>query len=115
MAQLLSATGHGDDEPWVPVGAGVHTGRAYVGAVGSEGLVTDVTALGDSVNTTARLASAAGAGEILVTPAAAEAAGLQADGVELRSITLKGKSEPVQAYALKTGDRIMERLQGLRT
>lgn len=115
-ANLLSATGHGDgDGPWVPVGAGVHTGMAYVGAVGSEGKVTDVTALGDAVNTTARLASAAEAGEILVTAAAAEAAGLQADGVELRSLTLKGKAEPVNVYSLRTGDRIMERLQGQRS
>jgi adenylate cyclase len=111
-AHLLSATGHGNgDEPWVPVGAGVHTGMAYVGAVGSEGLVTDVTALGDSVNTTARLASSAGAGEILVTPAAAEAAGLRSNGIELRSLSLKGKSNTVQAYALRTDDQILERLK----
>lgn len=44
--------------------------------------------------------SASGAGEILVTAAAAEAAGLRADDVELRSLTLKGKSGPVQAYSL---------------
>lgn len=36
-AHLLSATGHGEGGgPWVPVGAGVHTRMAYVGAVGSE-------------------------------------------------------------------------------
>ena len=58
----------------------------------------------------ARLASAAGAGEILVTAAAAEAAGLRADGVERRSLTLKGKSEPVQAYSLSVGDQIGARL-----
>ena len=35
---LLRATGHGTAEgPWVQLGAGVHTGRAFVGIVGSKG------------------------------------------------------------------------------
>src|SRR5690606_6627366 len=54
---LLEETGHGPaDGPWIPVGAAVHTGVAFVGSVG-EGGITDFTALGDAVNTTARLAS----------------------------------------------------------
>ena len=36
---ILQATGHGGSEgPWVPVGVGIHTGDAYVGAVGEPGL-----------------------------------------------------------------------------
>lgn len=32
---LLGATGHGDPgRPWAPIGAGVHTGRVWFGAVG---------------------------------------------------------------------------------
>ena len=70
---LLRATGHTDAKgPWLPLGAGVHTGPAWVGAVGN-GPRTDLTALGDTVNTTARLASVAGAGEILVSATAAAA------------------------------------------
>ena len=42
---------------WAPLGVGVHTGTACVGTVGDT--VTDFTALGDTVNVTARLASAA--------------------------------------------------------
>ncbi|HYY34166.1 MAG TPA: adenylate/guanylate cyclase domain-containing protein, partial [Gaiellaceae bacterium] len=49
----------------VPVGAGVHTGVAYVGAVGSDSTVADFTALGEAVNVTARLASLAAAGDLL--------------------------------------------------
>ena len=66
-----------------------HTGRVWFGAVG-EGGHTELTALGDAVNTTARLASVAGAGEILVTADAAAAAGLD-PGLERTPLELKGK------------------------
>jgi adenylate cyclase len=96
---LLRATGHTDPAgPWVPLGAGVHTGMAWVGAVGA-GTHTTMTALGDAVNTTARLASAAGAGEILVTTDAATAAGLDSS-LEPKRLDLKGKQEPVQVVRL---------------
>jgi adenylate cyclase len=97
--ELLRATGHADHGgPWVPLGAGVHTGMAWVGAVGA-GTHTTMTALGDAVNTTARLASAAGAGEILVTTDAATAAGLDSS-LERKLLDLKGKQEPVQVVRL---------------
>jgi adenylate cyclase len=93
--ELLRATGHADPEgPWLPTGIGVHTGVAFVGAVGSEG-VTDVTALGDAVNTAARLASMAKPGEILTSEAACSAAGLAVDNMEQQQLQLKGRSEPV--------------------
>jgi adenylate cyclase len=96
---LLEATGHAHpDGPWLSVGAGVHTGTAWVGAVG-EGVHTTMTALGDAVNTAARLASAAGPGEILVTTAAARAAGLDED-LERRPLELKGKQEVVDVVSL---------------
>ena len=98
--ELLGRTGHGmDAPPWLPVGVGVNTGLAYVGAVG-EGPDTELTAMGDTVNTTARLASAAGAGEILVTGTAAANAGLVGFDVERRTLALKGKSEPVEVQVL---------------
>ncbi len=96
---LLGRIGHGTDTPWLPVGVGVNTGLAYVGAVG-EGPDTELTAMGDTVNTTARLASAAEAGEILVTETAATNAGLLALEVERRTLSLKGKSAPLEVYVL---------------
>jgi adenylate cyclase len=96
---LLEATGHTDrGGPWVPLGAGVHTGLAWVGAVGAV-THTTLTALGDAVNTTARLASAAAAGEILVTSDAATAAALDST-LERRPLELKGKQEITQVVAL---------------
>ena len=96
---LIHATGNDDGEPWVPLGIGVHTGVAYVGRVG-EGDACDFTAVGDAVNTTARLASAAGAGEVLVSKAAADASMLDDTGLESRTLTLRGKDEMIDALVL---------------
>jgi adenylate cyclase len=94
--EVMQAVGHSDPGgPWLPLGAGVHTGRAFVGAVGSRDGTTDITVLGDAANTAARLSSSAGPGEILISQAAYEAAGLPLEGSEPRLLNLKGKSKPV--------------------
>ncbi len=96
---LLRATGYGSSAgPWVPIGVGVNTGIAYVGSIGEEN-DTELTAMGDIVNVTARRSSVAGAGAILVTAAGAAAAGLDS-GLERRLLDLKGKSEPVEVVVL---------------
>lgn len=97
--RLLLATGHADPGgPWVPLGAGVHTGRAWFGAVG-EGSRTELTAVGDAVNIAARLASVAAAGEILVTTDAATAAGLD-PALERKHLELKGKQLVTEVVTL---------------
>ena len=91
--ELLIKTGHQDPNgPWAPVGIGVHTGVAFVGAVGTSDGVVDITALGDAVNVTARLASQAKAGEILLSEETILAAKLDSAHLEKRSLDLKGKS-----------------------
>jgi adenylate cyclase len=96
---LLAATRDDGTGGAVPVGAGVHTGVAFVGTVG-EGDHVELTAMGDPVNVTARLASAAGAGEVLVTLAAAQSAGISTAGLEHRDLALKGKSEVTEVVVL---------------
>ena len=99
---LLRLTGHRETKgPWLPVGIGVHTGQAYVGVVGDENSPMDFTALGDNVNITARLASEAGPGEILISEDACSAAALNLQGLEHRRLELKGKSEPIGVYVLR--------------
>jgi len=83
----------------LPVGAGVNSGLAYVGAVGDD-LAVDFTAMGDPVNVAARLAAAAGAGEVLVSEASVEFAKLETAALEHRSLDLKGKSEKVDVVVL---------------
>jgi adenylate cyclase len=62
-----------------------------------EGDACDFTAVGDAVNTAARLASSAGAGEILVSGAAARPASLDGTGLEARTLDLRGRDESVDA------------------
>jgi adenylate cyclase len=101
--ELLLATGHGDDQgPWLPIGIGVHTGVAFVGTVGgAEGTVSDITALGDNVNVTARLASVAAPGEALISEVTYAAGGIDLGVLESRQLELKGKSEPIAARVLQ--------------
>jgi adenylate cyclase len=97
--ELLRATGHGSrNGPWVALGAGVHTASVWYGTVG-HGSHREVTAVGDAMNVTARLASAAAAGEILVTTAAASAAGLD-PALERRELQLKGRTAPIDVVGL---------------
>ncbi len=97
--EILRQTGHTESEgPWAPVGVGVHTGVAYIGAVGSSGGMVDITALGDAVNVAARLASMAKAGEILLSGETVQAAALDPGRMEQRMLALKGKSQPFEAY-----------------
>ena len=96
---MLKATGHADATgPWAPLGIGIHTGPAYVGSIGDT--VTDFTALGDTVNVTARLASAAAGGEILVSAETSTLAGLQPD-LETRRLTLRGRQQPLDVRVLR--------------
>ncbi len=96
----LRATGHDRaDGPWVPVGAGVHCGRAWFGVVG-EGTHVELTAVGDTVNVAVRLAAAAGAGEVLVSADAAAASDLD-PSLPRQALDLKGKSESTEVISVR--------------
>jgi adenylate cyclase len=97
---LLEQTGNDGPEPWIPVGAGVHTGTSFVGSVG-EGDARDFTALGDTVNTAARLTGLAGTGEILISTEAATAGGLETTGLERRTLELRGREQSVDAWVAR--------------
>jgi adenylate cyclase len=99
---LIRAAGRPDatESGAIPVGAAVHTGIAYVGTTGPEGAVTDFTALGDAVNTAARVASAAIPGELLVTMDAAVAAQLERSNLPERQLNLRGRSEGITVLSL---------------
>ena len=98
---LLRATGHADPQgPWLPVGVGVHAGKAFVGSIGVEGGNYQFTALGEAMNFGARLVSAAGRGEMVMSAAVAQG---KPDGLaaEYRRLELKGYPEPVDAHVVR--------------
>ena len=100
---LLRATGHGDPGgPWVPVGAGVHAGRAWFGVVG-DGSHIELTAVGDAVNVAARLASLAEAGEVLVSTDAAAGSDLDLATLQRRSLELRGKEHATDVVSVRIG------------
>jgi adenylate cyclase len=83
------------------IGIGIHHGDAIVGALGPPGSQI-VTAIGDTVNTTARLESLTKDYDcaLVLSQAAAQAAGLNLAGQELCQVSVKGRVEPVTFYAL---------------
>jgi adenylate cyclase len=96
---LLRAVGYGSGEkPFVEMGIGLDFGEAFVGNIGQRALY-DFTAVGDVVNTAARLQGQAAGGEILVSERVAS--GLPEQVGTRVELELKGKSQPEMAYRVK--------------
>lgn len=97
--EMLRGVGFGSgEEPWLPLGVGLAYGVASVGNVGS-GEVKDFTAIGDVVNTAARLQACAQAGQLVMSEAVYDVAGERWPDATAFEVAVKGKTEPVRAYA----------------
>lgn len=86
----------------VSFGVGIHTGEVVLGAVGLPER-SDFTAVGDTVNTAARLEAECRHFEVDSILTAETAARLVRAGVQVRplgEVYLRGKAEPVRAFAL---------------
>src|SRR5437763_638729 len=86
-------------DPVLPVGIGLNFGVARVGNVGG-GSVKDFTAVGDVVNTAARLQAHAHPGEIVMSAAVYERVKDHHPDATPATLSLKGKSTSVHAYRL---------------
>jgi len=84
------------------IGIGIHLGVAIVGAMGPPRSQI-ITALGDTVNTCARLESLTKEYDcvLVVSRPAAEAAALDVEGCVLHEAAVKGRVEPVEFYTLQ--------------
>ena len=98
--ELLRGVGAGTgEEQWLSLGIGIDYGLASVGNVGS-GEVKDFTAIGDVVNTAARLQARAEPGQVVMSERAR--ASMQQplpDGTAVE-FHVKGKAEPVAAWVV---------------
>jgi adenylate cyclase len=91
-------------ESRLPVGIGVHAGPAYVGKFGRSD-VHDFTALGDTVNTAARLQAEAKAGEIALSDDLYSAFAGRFPDATRRVVQLKGKVEPTTMWVQREAAR----------
>ncbi len=100
---LLRSVGYGRAEgPWIPLGIGIDVGISFVGNVGQEDYF-DFTALGEPVNTAARIRAAAQPGELLVSEAAyASVADLHPDSPQ-RTLEIKGRQERLRVRSIPIG------------
>ncbi len=81
----------------VAFGIGINCGNAVVGNIGSD-FRMDYTAIGDTVNTAARLESRAAAGEILISKDVHDALEGRIMTEEVGQMELKGKTKAVTVY-----------------
>ena len=99
-ADIMRGVGYRSDrEPWLPVGIGINYGEAYVGKVGT-GEVNDFTALGDTVNTAARLQSHAKAGEVVVSESVYSHIALMYPGVSRQDVDMRGKKDSFGVHVI---------------
>lgn len=87
------------DSQRLQVNFGIHTGRAVVGNVGSEDLM-DFTAVGDTVNVSARLQSMAESGVILVSELVYEATADFVFGRSQGPVQVRGRKTSISAYQI---------------
>jgi adenylate cyclase len=81
--------------PPAAVGIGINTGMAIVGYIGSEHRL-DYTAIGDTINTAARLESIAQPGQIVISESTLQALDESFHLKPLETVKLKGKSESLR-------------------
>ena len=93
----------GDLREPLRIGIGIHFSEAIVGAMGPPRSQI-ITAIGDTINTCARLESLTKDYDcvVILSRQAAEAAGLKLEGQELHQAPVKGRTDPVEFYALQT-------------
>ena len=83
----------------VSFGIGVNCGDAVVGNIGCE-FRMDYTAIGDTVNTAARLESRAKPGQILISEKLYKALEDRIEAEEVGEMELKGKSNKIMVYSV---------------
>jgi adenylate cyclase len=100
MMQVLSEfnrvrVSEGQNE--IKIGIGINTGMVVTGAIGSSRAL-QYTAIGDAMNTTARLCGVAQPGQIILSEATYKKVQGQIAAVPLAAVRLKGKADELRIY-----------------
>jgi adenylate cyclase len=110
MLQVLSEfnrvrVSEGQNE--IKIGIGINTGMVVTGAIGSSRAL-QYTAIGDAMNTTARLCSVAQSGQIILSEATFKKVQGHIAAVPLPPVRLKGKADELRIYnAVGVRDRAL--------
>ncbi len=100
QAELKKANG-GGNVLLGAVGISIDTGEVVAGNIGTQEKM-EYTVIGDSVNSASRLNGLAGPGEVIISQAVFQAMGVLVDAEPLGPRQIKGVSEAVISYRLKS-------------
>lgn len=96
---------HGMD---IGLGIGINVGEVVAGNIGSPAYM-NYTIIGDTVNVASRLGQRARAGEMLFSEAvkrAIDQSGVNVAALSLPALLLRGRSNPIDAFCIPSGQRI---------
>jgi class 3 adenylate cyclase len=101
MVELLNVERAAEGKPALAIGVGIATGDVFAGYTGTEARAT-YTCVGDTVNLAARLEAHTKQVQraILIDGATQSALGGRVDAEPLGAATFKGKSQPVDVFAI---------------
>ncbi|MCK9522786.1 MAG: FHA domain-containing protein [Proteobacteria bacterium] len=86
-----------DGKQAIHIGIGINTGELVAGYIGSTRTMS-YSVIGDTVNTAARLCSAAQAAQVVISEATRAHLGAEFDCVPLENVQAKGKSKPINVF-----------------
>lgn len=98
--EAVNAQNGGDSLPQVEMGIGIHTGNVVVGNIGSPKR-SKYGVVGSHVNLTSRIESYTVGGQILISEATRQAAGIPLNTSEQVEIQVKGIPQPIALYEVR--------------